>query len=135
MARDMKMILDPKLLFKVHVAGELAGFILALPNINEAVAHLPQGRLTPGGIVKFLYHRQRIQWVKVMVAAIRHKFQPLGLGSVLYCEMVRRVKAGGYRGGELSWVAQDNVRMRKAIASMGAEETKQYRLYRFPIGT
>jgi hypothetical protein len=129
----MEQIMDKRLVFKIKINREVVGFILALPNMNEAFARLKDGKLTPIGILRFLYYRRKIKWVKVTVAAIKRKYQHLGLGSVLYCELAKRVRDGHYLGGELSWVADDNLPMKKVIDSMGATATKEYKVYAFSV--
>lgn len=135
MAKSMKMIMDKKLIFKLVYKKETVGFILALPNINEAVEKLSNGELRVWNALHFLRQTKRIKWVKVMVVAIKKKYQPLGWGSLLYTEMAKRVKDLGYDGGELSWVADENDAMNKVILSMGAKAAKTYGVYQFPLET
>ncbi len=131
MANDMKFIMDKDLVYKIYVNDECAGFILALPNLNEAVRKIKNGRLSLWNGLKLLYYKRKIKWVKVMVVAILKKYQNLGLGSILYAEMADRVERNGYLGGELSWVADENTKMKKVIESMGATVSKRYVVYRF----
>jgi hypothetical protein len=128
-AKDLTLILDKKMMFKVTVKGEPAGFILAIPNLNQAIEKLKEGKLGPVGLLKFLYHKRKIRSVKVTVAAIKKKFEHLGLGSVLYCELTDRARTLGYLENELSWVADDNPKMLKVIESMGGTLTKTYAVY------
>lgn len=118
MAGDMKFIMDKDLVYKIYVQDECAGFILALPNLNEAVQKIKNGRLSILGALKFLYYKRKIKWVKVMVVAILKKYQKLGLGSILYAEMADRVERNGYLGGELSWVADENKKMKKTLQTL-----------------
>lgn len=129
MAKDMTQVIDPRLLFMIVIDGETAGFILALPNLNEALQHVKNGNLFPFGLFRFLYYKTRVKTVRVINIAIRRKFQHLGLGSLLYEEMVRRLCDAGYAGGEMSWVIENNVAMNKAARDMGGRITKTYRIY------
>lgn len=133
LARDLKMILNRKLLFKLTWEGKPAAFILAIPNLNEAIRHLDRGRLTPWGLFKFLRAKSNIQWVKVMVVAVKKQYQAFGLGAVLYTEMAKRVEENGYLGGEISWVADNNHTMNKMVSLMGAEKVKEYAVYGFVV--
>ncbi|HET6245135.1 MAG: GNAT family N-acetyltransferase [Bacteroidetes bacterium] len=131
MARSLKSILNRRLLFTLSFNGEPVAFILAVPNLNEAIQHLPYGKFTLTGLWKFFKTKQKIKWVKVMVIAVKQKYQHLGLGSILYAEMASRVEQEGYLGGEISWVATENLRMNKIVMEMGAKKTKEYKIYRF----
>lgn len=133
LARDLKMILNRKLLFKLTWEGKSIAFILAIPNLNEAIRHLDRGRLTPWGLFKFLRAKSKIQWVKVMVVAVKKQYQPFGLGAVLYTEMAKRVEECGYQGGEIGWVADNNQAMNKMVRLMGADKVKEYEVYGFGV--
>lgn len=128
-AQEMKVLMNKKLLFKVYCNDELAGFMLTLPNYNEVISRLAQGRLNLSGIIKFLQYRSKIKSAKVMVAAILPKFQHCGLGSIMYSEIKKRTDAVGMSSGELSWVAENNSAMVNLIKSTGFEIEKKYALF------
>jgi len=46
LAKDLKMVVDPDLCLIAEVNGEVAGFSLALPDLNQALIKL-DGRLFP----------------------------------------------------------------------------------------
>ncbi|MCC5917849.1 MAG: GNAT family N-acetyltransferase, partial [Cryomorphaceae bacterium] len=131
LARSLKQILNKRLIFQLTLHDKPIGFILAIPNLNEAVQHLPNGKITIRGLWKFLKVKRTIQWVKVMVAAVEKQYQHLGFGSLLYVEMARRVAEEGYLGGEISWVAENNVPMNGIVVEMGGKKTKTYKVYRY----
>jgi hypothetical protein len=133
LAKDLKFIMNKKLIFKVMIGDETAGFIMALPNMNEVIKTLNNGKLGIIGLINFFLIRKKIKKVKVMVAAVRKKYQHLGLGSLLYAEMADRVKNGGYEGGELSWVAADNIKMNEMILEMGGTIEKEYKVFKLDI--
>ncbi|MFT3945409.1 MAG: hypothetical protein QM763_00430 [Agriterribacter sp.] len=133
MAKALKQILNQQLLFKVKLKGNTAGFMLTIPDINQAVKKLHMGRLTPWGIAKFIYRLRKIDSAKVMLVAIRKRYQKFGLGSILYNEMNERTKKAGYLHGEISWVAEENNKMQKIVESIGAEPYKKYAVYRFDV--
>lgn len=133
MAKSLKQILNPQLLFKVKLKGATAGFMLTIPDINQAVKKLHKGRFTPWGIIKFIYRLKKVDAAKVMLVAIRKRYQELGLGSILYDEMNIRTKKAGYLHGEISWVAEENNKMQKIVESIGAKPYKKYVVYRFEL--
>jgi hypothetical protein len=45
--------------------------------------------------------------------------------------MNNRVKQLGYLGAEVSWVAENNIPMNKALNEMGGIHTKSYTVYQF----
>jgi GNAT superfamily N-acetyltransferase len=129
MARDMKRILDPALCLIAEAGGRPVGFALALPDINQALRHLPGGRLLPFGIFRFLLARRRIDGCRVLTLGFRPGWQHLGLGTSLYLQTWANALARGYRWGEASWILEDNRQMRRALENMGAWLAKTYRIY------
>ena len=111
-AADLKMVIDPDLVFFAFVDGEPAGFSLALPDFHQV-----------------LWYRRRIDLLRVVMAGIRHQFRNLALDAVFYYETYTRGVAKGYWHGEFSWVLEDNHAMRNTLEKMGARVYQRYRIY------
>lgn len=129
LANSLRSILDKKLVFTLYLGNEPVGFILAIPNMNEAFQYFKNGKPSVKGLLHAYQLGSKIKWVKVMVVAIRKKYQPLGFASLLYAEMARRVEAGGYLGGEISWIADENLPMKKITEEMGGKSYKRYAVF------
>lgn len=129
LAKDMKSIIDPRLVLILEFNKQPIGFLLTLPNANELFIKIKNGRLLPTGIFKILFGRKHIQTARVITAAVKKKYQHLGLGSLLYPELMKRGLAYGYKEAELSWVAEDNAIMNFIAKELCGEPYKTYRLY------
>lgn len=135
MAKDMKTILDPNLLLIAEVRGEPAAFALALPDVNQAIKKITNGKLLPFGLVKLLWNlkgpgkKKTLNRCRVITLGIKKKFQQLGVGPVLYLEYLKRGPAAGYPTGEASWILEDNLAMNKALEHMCGKRTKVHRIY------
>lgn len=135
LAADMKPILDPKLLFIVEVRGAPAAFSLALPDINQAMIKIRDGKLFPTGLAKLLWHlkgparRKTINRCRVITLGIKQAYREVGIGPLLYAEYLREGPANGYPIGEASWILENNKAMNKALQHMCGERTKVYRIY------
>jgi GNAT superfamily N-acetyltransferase len=129
-AADLKRIIDPDLVLFGERRGEPVGFLLALPNLNEVFIRIRDGRLLPFGLLKLLWHRRSVGSVRVILAGMRPEWQRRGVGSLLYSEIARRIKAKGYAAAELSWVLEENVLMNRAAHLVGGHVHKTYRVYR-----
>lgn len=135
MAKDMKALVDPRLLLIAEVGGQPAGFMLALPDANQVFKKIPNGRLTPKNIVKLLWNlkgpgrKKTVNRVRILTLGIKRQFQPMGLGPAFYLEALKRAPKIGYPAGEASWILEDNVPMVTAIKYMGGQRTKTYRIY------
>jgi hypothetical protein len=128
LAKDLKMILDPDYCFIAEVDGEIAGFSLALPDINQALIHL-NGRLLPFGIFKLLWYKRRINAVRIITTGVLKKFRHMGIDACFYGLTCKNSHAKGQGRGEASWILEHNTAMNRALAKMGFRITKIYRLY------
>ena len=133
LAEDLKLLVDPDLLYIAEVDGQPAGFSLTLPNINEALARLGSGRLFPLGLPKLLWHKRRIRSLRVITMGVLKPYRRLGIDAVFYLRTLRQARAKGYLRGEMSWVLEDNTLMNHALLKAGAKPAKTYRVYGRPL--
>jgi GNAT superfamily N-acetyltransferase len=127
-ARDMKSILDPELVLLGEVRGRMAGFALALPDINQALKHA-NGRLLPLGLLRILYHKRSIRSIRVLALGVVEEFRTTGVAAGFYAELFRRATRLGYRDAEMSWILEDNTLMNRSIEALGGRRYKTYRIY------
>ncbi|MBN2543272.1 N-acetyltransferase [bacterium] len=132
LANDLKMIVDPDLVFVAEVNGEPVGFSLAIPDINYALNRI-NGRLLPFGIFKLLYHKRRIHKLRVITMGVIKGFRNRGIDLIFYYYTFKEGFARGYDRAEMSWVLEDNFMMNKALEKIGAEIYKTYRIYDYPL--
>jgi hypothetical protein len=133
LAKDLAQIADEDLLLLAEKESNPIAFSLTLPNINEVLKNIPNGRLFPTGIFKLLFGIKKIKYARVLVLGVKKEFQFLGLGSIFYIETIMRAKQKGYLGGEMSWILEDNYTMNKPIEDVGAKKYKTYRIYQYPL--
>jgi hypothetical protein len=139
LAKDLKMIVDPRLLLIAEVRGEPVGFALTLPDVNQAFKKVKDGKLFPTGLFKILWNtkgpgrRSTINRCRIVTLGVRRSHQHLGLGPLFYSEYFKRGPALGYPSGEASWILEDNKSMNRAIEMLGGERTKVYRVYDRPL--
>ncbi|MFB0515747.1 MAG: N-acetyltransferase family protein [Candidatus Neomarinimicrobiota bacterium] len=135
MAKDLKLLVDPGLVYFAEVGGKVAGFSLILPNINEALAHLPDGRLFPFGLFKLLWYKRKITSMRGFAMGVLKQYRRMGIDAALYLNVFQTGIAKGYRMIEGSWVLEDNAVMNQTYAKLGARKAKTYRIYGQPIAT
>lgn len=129
MAKEMKNIIDPRLILIAEREGEPIAFLLCLPNLNEVLIKIKNGRLFPFGLFRILAGRKKIKSARVVIAAVKKSQEHLGLGALLYPELMQRGLRYGYEQCELSWVVEDNVSMNRIANDLQAQPYKTYRLY------
>ncbi|MEX2649376.1 MAG: dATP pyrophosphohydrolase [Alphaproteobacteria bacterium] len=134
LASSMRPLIDPALVQFADVDGRLAAFVVALPNLNAAIADLG-GRLLPLGWLKLLW-RLKIKGVttaRVLLMGVRPDLAGTPIGAAvafLVIDALRRAAlAKGYARAELSWILEDNMPMRRIIEAVGGRVYKTYRVY------
>lgn len=134
MGQELRFLISPDLIQIAEVDGEAAAFIVALPNVNEAIRGL-RGKLFPIGWLKLLW-RLKVRHprsARVPLMGVRRKFQNTRLGPGLAFLMIDAARAQLHKRGvtdvELSWILEDNVGMRSIIESIGGRAYKRYRIY------
>lgn len=129
LAAEMRPIIDPELILIAEAGGEPVGFLLALPDFNQALKKLPAGRLFPLGFLRLLWERRKIDRMRILTLGLKPGHQHKGLGAALYLRGWQNTVARGYTFGEGSWVLEDNEEMRRPLENIGATAYKRYRVY------
>ncbi len=129
MAKDMKMVLDPNLCLIAEHEGKAIGFALAIPDLNQILIKIKKGRLFPTGIFKLLLGLKKIDYVRVLALGVMEDYRKLGIEACFYASVIQHAANKNMRGGEASWVLEDNMLMNKGIESMNGRLYKKYRIY------
>ena len=132
-ANDLKDVADEDLMLLAEKDGKPVGFSISLPNVNEIMEKIPDGRLLPTGIFKLLTGLKKIKTIRVIILGVSKEFQFLGLGSIFYINTIRKAYEKGYSGGEMSWILEDNHTMNRAIEAFGSKIYKKYRIYGYQL--
>jgi hypothetical protein len=137
-AKAMKPLLNPKLTSLVERNGEPVGFMIGLPNLNEAIRDL-KGKMLPFGWAKLLW-RLKVSGVKtarVPLMGVRRAAAHDIIGGLMPFLMIDMVRKEALKMGfthiELSWILEDNLPMRRMNESLGAAPYKTYRIYEMGI--
>jgi GNAT superfamily N-acetyltransferase len=128
LAKDLKLILDPKVAHIAEVDGEPVAFSIALPDLNQALKHT-DGTLFPTGIFKLLWHRRNINQIRTALMGVIPKYQGKGIDALLHKEAIINGREVGYNSSELSWVLESNKNMIRVAEKIGASIEKTYRMY------
>lgn len=135
LGKQMKQILDPEFLFIAEHKGRPVGFSLTIPNINDALIHIKNGRLLPFGIFKLLWHTRKsaVKSLRVLTLGITKEHRSSGMDVVFYYKTYEAAVKRGIQWAEMSWILEDNTPMNRALERMGAKVYKKYRIYDKPI--
>ncbi len=126
-ARGLKFFLDEDISFFVVKDEKPIGFSISLPDYNFAIKEM-KGKVFPFGIIKFLLLRKKIKNARIFALGIKKEFHDKGFAALLYFETWRSLLEKGYQWAEMSWILEDNYRMRRAIELAGGKVYKVYRI-------
>jgi GNAT superfamily N-acetyltransferase len=132
LAQDLKMILDPDLVHLAEVDGKPAGVCLGVPDVNQALLKArpqPNTWSLPLTLVKFLWHRRKIDTLRLMIMGVLPEYRTMGIDALFYVETARSAFAKGYDYCEMSWILESNDMMNRIIERLGGKIYKTYRLY------
>lgn len=131
LAADMKQILDPRMAYILELNGEAVGFSVAIPNVNQVLRRVKDGRLLPTGIFKLLTAdwMGSIQETRLPLLGVRRALHGRGFDAVLILETAERVPAMGFPSCEMSWILDSNPAMKNALETLGGVRDKEYAMF------
>ena len=128
-AQQFRSLFRPELVLFAEVDGVPAGIVLAMPDFNQALARVRDGRLFPFGWLRIARGLRAIDQLRLLALGVRPAYRRRGIELLLCLELRAAARRLGYRGGELSMVWDDNGAIHPTIAAMGGRRTKTYRIY------
>jgi GNAT superfamily N-acetyltransferase len=133
LAKGMKQILDPSLLWVAEKDGKPIGAMVPLPDVNQALvrAYPRPGVPEWWTLLKFLWHwkvRRRVTTMRGFAGGVIPEYRARGVDAVL---MLRLAEAAvrRYDRCEISWVLESNLKMRQVCDMFGAKVYRTYRMY------
>jgi len=129
LGKSLKDIVVPGLMKFVEYKGEPVAFMLTIPDINELLIKIRNGKLLPTGIFKLLFGFKHIKGTRLIAAGIKPGHRKKGVDSLLYYDSLMEMLKLKYERCEISWLLEDNVLIRRATEAMTGYLYKTYRVY------
>ncbi len=132
MARDLKPIINPKgALIAETSDGKPIGFAITLPDVNKLIKGL-DGRLFPFGWAKLLFGLPKLHQYRMWALGVIPEYQGKAIDTLLYRATYDNLFTDDIRL-EINYVLERNDRMNNALAKLGVENLRRYRVYEMPI--
>jgi hypothetical protein len=134
LGNNLKMLVSEGYIAIAEYRGEPAAMAVTLPNLNEWIYDL-DGRLLPFGWAKLAWRlmRSKHNSIRLPLMGVLKKYQDSTLGGALALSVIEAVRkyhtTNGIHFGEMSWILEDNTRMRNIIEACGAVPYKTYRVF------
>lgn len=115
--------------------GEVVGFGLALPDLNQIFQRHRSGRLTPALLVDLLLSLklQRVRRARILLLGILPELRGKGVDAMLYHWIWTKSAEHQIYWGEAGWILEDNPAMNAGLEKMEFTVYKTYRLYDRPV--
>lgn len=136
LGEELKMVLDPDLIYLAELCGETVGVSLGVPDVNQALLRArpqPNTWSLPLTLGKFLLNRRHIDTFRLMIMGVKPEYRALGIDALFYVETARAAFRKGYKRCEMSWILESNDMMNRIIERLGGTIYKTYRIYQKPI--
>jgi GNAT superfamily N-acetyltransferase len=127
-AKDLKIGVDPDLVFFAEVDGKLVGVSLTMPDFNVGYK-AAYGRLLPFGWVHLLTAKRRTHLVRTLSMGVLKDYRNRGIDLAFYYHSFKNGVPKGYTAVEMSWVEEDNAAMTNTALKLGGVAYRKYRVY------
>ncbi len=132
MAKRLKPLLIPELIFLAEAGNEPVGFAMFFPDYYQILRHF-NGRFPPWGWFKILWLRRHINRVRAMTIGVKKQYRSSGIFPLFSYYAGRVLQNTPYRHLEFSWILEDNLPAIRVIELTGAKMSKTYRIYEQPV--
>jgi len=129
---NLEQVVDPDMSYLAFIDGEPVGAFITLPDYCQAVHHI-NGRLFPFGWIRFLLDKRKINGIRVLIMGVLEQHRLKGIESLFYSEACKVAVKKGIEWAEMSWILEDNYKVRRGIEMMGGVIYRTYRIYDAPV--
>lgn len=133
MAKDLKQIMPYQLAIIMEKNQRLIGYIVAVPDFNQVLKRIPNGKLWPSGVFKIYKYSKRIDSARVMLIGIDDEYRGTGLDLILYKRITMALHKENIYQCEPSYVMETNLPMNSLLSKIGGTKKKRFRLFQKPI--
>lgn len=136
MAKELKPIIIPELVYFAFYKGKPAAMAVALPDLNEMISDF-NGRLLPFNWIKLFWRIfNRRSWssgTRIPLMGVAPEYKNKATGSMLALIVISEIRKASMKLNlpicEMSWILEDNKATRHSLESIGGEIYKTYRIY------
>lgn len=132
--RHARMVLEEEFIWYVYHKGEPVAFFMMIPDLNQILARLKNGKLNLLNLLKLLYYRRKkvMTRCRVIVMGVVPKFQGAGLESGIFWQLRQvMLRKNWYNEMELSWVGDFNPKMISLFKAVGSQYAKTHETLRY----
>jgi hypothetical protein len=134
MISDAKIIFEEEFIWYVYYKDEPIAFFMMMPDINQLLIHLKNGKLNFFNLLKIFYLKRKkvINRCRVLVMGVIPRFQGTGIESGIFWHLRQvMLRKPEFKEIELSWVGDFNPKMIALFNSVGSKYAKTHETLRY----
>ncbi len=134
MVHDIGQFFDPRMGFFAEVDGRPVAFLLALPDMNQALhrAYPRPGKPEFISLLQLLWHwkiRSKITRVRIMLMGVEEGYRGIGVEAAMFMRAYQTGAELGIHDADGGWVLETNTPMSRLVESMNGRAYKRWRWY------
>lgn len=130
-----KILLDPEFVWFAYAENEPVAMFVMLPDFNQALRHLKNGKLNPWNIFKLMrfIKKGKFTRTRIIIMGVVEKYQKSGVESAIFWQLENKVMPHKpqYTELELSWAGDFNPKIIALYKSTGAQHQKTHYQMRY----
>jgi len=126
LARSIIALADPRYIEVIMHNNEIAGFLIAFPNINKGL-RFARGRMAPFGWLGLLLDKKYSRTIDVEGVGLLPEYQGLGGNAVLYAELDHVTSGARFNHAEIVQIDERNMRSKSDMHTMSVVWNKIHR--------
>jgi GNAT superfamily N-acetyltransferase len=128
LARRYLPIIDPRFVKVVTAQGEVVGFIVGIPNVNDGLRRA-EGCLFPFGWLRIVNAAKRARQLDLLLGGIKEEHRGRGVDVLLGGAMIRSARNAGFTHMDSHHELESNYRVRAEMERVGGTVYKRYRIF------
>ncbi len=132
-ARDIRRITGPEMMLLAKKGPETVGLLCVLPDINQVLIRIKNGRLFPFGVFRLIFERKRIHRVRLLIFGVVPEYRNRGVDLCLASRLFEGATARGFDEAEAGYVMGSSPEINRFLPKIGGVQTKRSRIYRKDI--
>jgi hypothetical protein len=130
-----KILLDPEFVWFAYCDNEPIALFVMLPDFNQALRHLKNGKLNLWNIIKLMrfIKKGKFTRTRIIIMGVVEKFQKSGIDSAIFWQLHNKVMPHKpqYKEIELSWAGDFNPKIVSLYKSTGGVHSKTHSQMRY----
>jgi hypothetical protein len=122
-------IINPRFIKAASKDGNLVGFLLAIPNLNEGFIRC-EGRLLPFGILHLVRAAGKTKQLDLLAGGVKKEYRGQGIETLGLISVIRSAKNAGMKLLDSHHELENNIDVRRVMEHFNGKLIKRFRIYK-----